>query len=129
VKGQKLFVRELLDSDLGSIASLYAEEGKTPLRGELEVIGKLVGEVAAHAAVDFRSIGTAEITSVFVSPALRKKHVGTVLLRELESLLKDRFTKKLIVRRSCIETDLFFLRVGFREDGEFLSRDLLFSSK
>lgn len=128
MKGQKLFVRVASDNDQPSISRLYDEDGRSPVRGKLEVVGRLVGDVVAHASIDFRTAAVAEITSVLVAAPLRKKRVGTVLLREIETLLEERTVNQLLVRRTNTSADLFFKRNGFREEGEFLTRDLLFSS-
>lgn len=111
MKGQRLFLRPIEPGDAPVVTTFlqqHAPDCPVPAWG---VLAKLVGDVVAIAGLEPDG-GALRITSVVVSPELRRKWIGRQVVAEIE-----RLALKLELPAIVVEADEntagFFLRSGF----------------
>lgn len=126
MKGQRLLVREADPADSAAIAELLGSWSSRIGPTDPIWIGKLVGEVVAALAVRTAGDGSISVVLIYVAPDLRRKRIGTYLLRSVvEKLESD--GNAIRVTDDGDGTRAFFLKNGFVEEGEFLARRISFS--
>ncbi len=123
MKGQKLFVRRVVEKDEEALTRFYDHEdvGARP-QCSSGFLGKLVGDTIAH--VSTRDEDDARmIESIFVAARLRRKQVGRVIISEIEEASRAEGFRRLIVSQSCSE-GAFFERIGFQKREGRWERDV-----
>jgi len=121
VRGQKLFVRPIEPDDseaLERFVAAYANGGAPPKNG---LLGKLVGNLVAVMAIDVSAPGKIRIESLVVATEYRRKHVGRVMIRELESLAR-KMERNWLVVEPVTEGNEFLRKVGFIEQGRAMMK-------
>jgi len=117
MKGQRLYIRELQAGDEEALERFYEDENrerKRPSHNALGLLGKILGNVVAHA--DAVSDGESmRIEHFYVTQAMRKMRIGRVLLVELESHAARRGCISLVALE-CPAMNKFFLNAGFVAD-------------
>jgi ribosomal protein S18 acetylase RimI-like enzyme len=116
VRGQKLFVRPIEPGDADAVRQFLAAHANCDTAPAYGLIGKLVGELVAVMAIDVSVPGTLQIESLVVAPDYRRKRVGRVMIREVESLAA-RMERDWLVVEPAVEAQQFLHKVGFVEDG------------
>jgi GNAT superfamily N-acetyltransferase len=120
VKGQHLFVRPIESGDDDAVREFlarFSDGDDVPACG---LIGKLVGELVAVAAIDFTG-DAVRIDRLLVAPELRRKRIGRVMLSELETLAAKMDRRWLVVENAGAARE-FLSRVGFVEEGDRMQR-------
>lgn len=117
MRGQKLHVRRVIPSDATALASFHAtgQFGYPLPHGSEGILGKIVGEVVAHLLFE-RTGGEATIRHLLVATEMRKKRVGTLMVRELEQILSAEGVSRIGITADC-PLRSFFLKQGFVESG------------
>ena len=111
MKGQKLFVRPIEESDHDAIRAFLARNSTTAAIPRCGLLGKLVGELVAVLAMEITGDGV-RIDDLVVAEELRRKRIGRVMIAEAESIARKMDREWLYAERS----NEFLIRVGF-EDG------------
>ena len=122
MRGQKLFVRPIDNGDTDSIRAFLKSHGGRVTYTECGLVGKLVGELVAVVAMEIEG-DALRIDDVVVATELRRKRIGRFMLDEVERLASKLDRRRVVVAGSAAERE-FFRRTGFREDGEWLVRDV-----
>lgn len=125
VRGQKLFVRPIEPDDseaLERFVAAYANGRATPKNG---LLGKLVGNLVAVMAIDVSAPGKIRIESLVVATEYRRKRVGRVMIRELESLAR-KMERDWLVVEPVTEGSEFLRKVGFIEQGRAMMKRVEF---
>lgn len=126
MRGQKLFIRPIESDDSEAVQSfLERESGGQPILpartpgnpapSQVGLLGKLVGELVAVAAIRLTS-DAIQIDNVIVARELRRKRIGRVMLDEIERLAEKLDRNRLIVGEPGT-ADEFFRRTGFEREG------------
>lgn len=114
MKGQRLFVRASEPGDASAIAALHEGAGCAHPDG---FIGKIVGELVAHAGIRVDG-GLATIECLLVSAPMRRKRVARLLLRDIAGLVAP---ATLVVPLDCPIRD-YFVAAGFEPKDGMLQR-------
>src|SRR5512140_2667735 len=114
MKGQRLFVRASEPGDAAAIAALHDGNACAHPDG---FVGKIVGEIVAHATVRIHE-GRAEIECLVVSVPMRRKRVARLLLRDIAALVAP---ATLAVPLDCALRN-YFVVAGFEEADGMLQR-------
>ena len=122
MRGQKLFVRPIENGDSDSIRSFLKSNGGRITQTDCGLVGKLVGDLVAVVAMELEG-DDLRIDDVVVATELRRKRIGRFMLDEVERLASKLERKRVVVSRRAAQRE-FFQRTGFREDGEWLVRDV-----
>ena len=122
MRGQKLFVRPIENGDSDSIRSFLKSNGGRITQTDCGLVGKLVGDLVAVVAMEIEG-DALRIEDVVVATELRRKRIGRFMLDEVERLASKLERKRVVVSRRAAQRE-FFQRTGFREDGEWLVRDV-----
>jgi predicted GNAT family N-acyltransferase len=122
VRGQKLFVRPIENGDSDSIRSFLKSNGGRITQTDCGLVGKLVGDLVAVVAMELEG-DALRIDDVVVATELRRKRIGRFMLDEVERLASKLERKRVVVSGRAPLRE-FFQRTGFREDGEWLVRDV-----
>jgi len=122
VRGQKLFIRPIENGDSDSIRAFLNSHGGRVTQTECGLVGKLVGDLVAVVAMEIEG-DAVRIDDVVVATELRRKRIGRFMLDEVERLASKLDRRRVVVSRRAPERE-FFQRTGFREDGEWLVRDV-----
>lgn len=122
MRGQKLFVRPIENGDSDSIRQFLNLHGGRIGAAGCGLIGKLVGELVAVVAMQIEE-DAVRIEDVVVATELRRKRIGRFMLDELERLASKLDRRRIVVSGSTSQRE-FFHHTGFREDGEWLVRQV-----
>ena len=122
MRGQKLFVRPIESGDSDSIRSFLKSNGGRITQTGCGLVGKLVGDLVAVVAMEIEG-DAVRIDDVVVAAELRRKRIGRYMLDEVERLASKLERKRVVVSGRAAQRE-FFQRTGFREDGEWLVRDV-----
>ncbi len=115
MKGQKLFVRKVVDEDQEAVA-LFSELHLLHRRKTPEAyLAKIVGELVALAETE-PSEDTLILHSLFVLPALRELHVGRKFLKEA---LRDSGLRSMTAAGSHPLAS-YLEKIGFIREGDTL---------
>lgn len=114
MKGQRLYVRASEPADAAAIAALH---DTTPCAVPDGFVGKIVGEIVAHAGIRIDG-QLAAIECLAVAPPMRRKRVALLLLREIAHLVSP---ATLVVRLDCPLRD-YFVAAGFEKKDGMLQR-------
>ena len=114
MKGQKLFVRRVVEKDEEALIRFYERED-VDARPQCSsgFLGKLVGDTIAHVSTRDED-DTMLIESIFVAARMRRKQVGRVIISEIEEASCGEGFRRLIVSQSC-SAEGFFERIGFQK--------------
>jgi N-acetylglutamate synthase-like GNAT family acetyltransferase len=125
LRGLRLFVRPVESSDHPDLAAFFERETEdaaarlshfTSGGAACGLLGKLLGEIVAVAAIDLTG-DALRVRDLVVARELRRKRVGRVMMREVEQLAMKMDRRRLIVD-DAQDAREFFRRVGFEEEGE-----------
>jgi len=121
MRGQRLYVRPIETGDAEAVRAFLAAHTKHDAVPTCGLLGKLVGELVAVMAIDVSQSDAIRVDDLIVAPELRRKRIGRVMMRELESLAAKMERDWLLVE--CAEGARDFLRrVGFVDDGSRMVR-------
>lgn len=121
MRGLKLFVRPLEPADHDAVSAfLAAHSGGTP--PALGLLGKLLGDIVAVVALQPTPEGL-RVQDIVVAGPLRRKWIGRLMMREVETLAGKLEQDQLVVENAG-EAGEFFRRVGFEREGERWIRGL-----
>lgn len=115
MRGQKLFVRPIEESDAAEVRAFLARNDAPAATPRSGLLGKLVGELVAVLSMEITD-RTVRVNGLVVAKELRKKRIGRVMINELESLAGKLEREWIVVDPP--EAAGFFERVGFYKDGE-----------
>ena len=121
MRGQKLFVRPIEPGDLEAVQRFLAAHANRCPPPAFGLIGKLAGELVAVMAIDVSAPGKVRLENLVVAPELRRKRVGRVMVRELESLAA-KLERHSIVVEPPVQGREFLKKVGFVEEGVAMVR-------
>lgn len=117
MKGQRLFVREAATEEEARTTALRLNLSQPPPAAARAWIAFLVGEPVAVAGADVEH-DLARIEFLEVAERVRRKRIGTVLVREIEASLPSSI--RLAVRKDLLPR-AFLMRNGFvEEDTQFI---------
>ena len=122
MRGQKLFVRPIENGDSDSIREFLKSHGGRTGAPECGLVGKLVGELVAVVAMELEG-DAVRIDDVVVATELRRKRIGRFMIDEVERLASKLDRHRVVVSGSTSQRE-FFHHTGFREDGEWLVRQV-----
>jgi N-acetylglutamate synthase-like GNAT family acetyltransferase len=122
VRGQKLFIRPIEDGDTDSIRAFLNSHGGRVTQPDCGLVAKLVGDLVAVVAMELEP-DAVRIDDVVVATELRRKRIGRFMLDEVERMASKLDRRRVVVSGRAAERE-FFQRTGFREDGEWLVRDV-----
>lgn len=123
MKGQKLFVRPLEPADQPLVAQFLAVHAPAVQPPVCGVLGKLVGNLVAVAAMSITS-DAITIDELVVAPELRRKRVGRVMIDEIDQLAA-KLQKTQLVVNDAREARGFFERLGFTADSSDAERNAM----
>ena len=112
MKGQKLFIRPARPDDDSAIRAAFGDVS----RASHVYVAKLVGELAALASLDVAD-ETATLQRLEVRSDIRRLRVGTKLLRDVATRLRQENVRRLTVRMKMLPHD-FLTHVGFVAQNE-----------
>jgi len=121
MRGQRLFVRPIEPGDAETVRGFltaHAEHDAVPSCG---LIGKLLGELVAVMAIDLDDSDRVRIRDLIVTPELRRKRIGRVMMNELEALAAKMERDWLIVDAAGSAHE-FLRHVGFIDEGTRMVR-------
>jgi len=104
------------EGDSEAVRGFLAEHAGRAALPSTALIGKLVGELVAVMEIDLSAPRSVGIECLVVAPAYRRKRIGRVMMRELESLA-EKMECNWLTADPGAETREFLRRVGF-VDGE-----------
>jgi N-acetylglutamate synthase-like GNAT family acetyltransferase len=119
MKGQRLFVRPIEESDAVLVRDFLSRNGMQSEPPRCGLMGKLVGELVAVLAMELDG-DEVRIEHLIVDAELRRKRIGRVMLSELAALAAKMDRRWLVA--SNAEGREFFSRVGFVDDGHAMRR-------
>lgn|GEM_PF-3267988 len=119
MKGQYLFVRPAAAEDHGALDQLVIASGYRPQEGSDILIGKLAGSCVAALYFDTAPASELVLCDLIVAPELRRKHIGTGMLAELERLGRSLGKTRI---RTHSPSCPFFMKAGFTLHGDVLQR-------
>ena len=122
MRGQKLFIRPIEDGDSDSIRAFLNSHGGRVNQPDCGLVAKLVGDLVAVVAMELEH-DAVRIDDVVVATELRRKRIGRFMLDEVERMASKLDRRRVVVSGRAAERE-FFQRTGFREDGEWLVRDV-----
>lgn len=114
MRGQKLFIRPIEATDHDAIRTFLDAEGcpaEVPANG---LVGKLVGNLVAVAAIAVTG-DALRVEELVVAKELRRKRIGRFMLGEIAQLARKMDRARVVVERIG-EAAEFLRRVGFREE-------------
>ena len=121
MRGQRLFVRPIEPGDADTVRGFlaaHAEQNAVPAYG---LIGKLLGELVAVMAIDLGESNGVRIRDLIVTPELRRKRIGRVMMSEVESLAA-KMERDWLIAEGAGSAREFLKRVGFIEQGSRMVR-------
>lgn len=80
------------------------------------LLGKLLGDIVAVVGLEITD-DALRVDRIFVAPALRRKWIGKLMMREVEQLAAKFDRRRIVVEDACGAQE-FFRRVGFVSEGE-----------
>jgi GNAT superfamily N-acetyltransferase len=117
LKGQKLFVRPIENSDADAVRAFAGQHGGVS-SSYAGLLGKLVGELVAVLIMEIEP-DAIRVADLVVAEELRRKRVGRVMLNELATLAATMERQWLV---ADISHRKFLERVGFIEAGGVMKR-------
>ena len=122
MKGQRLFVRPIDDSDHDLVADfLQTQTGRADVPA-CGLVGKLVGELVAVVALEITP-DAVRLDDIVVATPLRRKRIGRAMLREVEQLAV-KMEKPRVQVDDARDAQEFFRRVGFVAEGDRWIREV-----
>ena len=116
MRGQRLFVRPIDESDSAAVAAFLAQHAappfQIPARG---LLGKLVGDLVAVMSISITA-DSIRIDDLTVAKEFRRKRIGRVMVTEALQLAKKIDRERLEVDDASAAIE-FFRQVGFVQDG------------
>src|SRR5688500_12334740 len=117
MRGLNLFVRPIDAADHEAVGRFLAlHELPTGSASTYGLLGKLLGEIVAVAAIDLTP-DAIRVDDISVARDLRKKRIGRVMMREIEQLAAKMDRSRVVVE-DARDAQEFFRHVGFRHEGE-----------
>lgn len=127
MKGQRLFVRAIEESDRDAVQSFLAAEGHDAALPACGLLGKLVGDLVAVLEMQITA-DSVEVHEIVVARELRRKRIGRVMLAELEQIARKIERPRLVVPATRGATHSgaaeFLRRVGFEREGSRWIREI-----
>ncbi|HDI12897.1 MAG TPA: ribosomal-protein-alanine N-acetyltransferase [Hadesarchaea archaeon] len=131
VTQRMVHIREAMEKDLSTVLSIEYKCFKDPYPLSLlnrllimhpdgflvaEVDGKVVGYVIG--VIKWRATG--HILAIGVDPMYRRQYIGSALMEQMINRLKEKGAKlvRLETRKSNIDAQRFYLKLGFKMVGE-----------
>jgi N-acetylglutamate synthase-like GNAT family acetyltransferase len=121
MKGQRLFVRPIEESDAVPVRDFLSRNGMQADPPRCGLLGKLVGELVAVLAMELEG-DEVRIEHLIVDAELRRKRIGRVMLSELAALAAKMDRRWLVASNASGRE--FFSRVGFVDDGHAMRREV-----
>ena len=127
MKGQRLFVRAIEETDREAVQSFLESEGRAGDLPACGLLGKLVGDLVA--VLEMRiTADSVEVHEIVVARDLRRKRIGRVMLAELEQIARKIERQRLVVPETQRGTQdgaaEFLRRVGFEREGSRWIREV-----
>lgn len=111
MRGQRLFVRPIEDSDKASIEAFLASGGHANVAPACGLLGKLVGDLVAVLALEIKA-DAVHVTDLVVAREFRRKRIGRFMLDEAGRLAR-KLDRDMLVIDDPGEARGFFSRAGF----------------
>ena len=121
MRGQRLYVRPIEPGDADAVRAFFSAHANRDAVPACGLVGKLLGQLVAVMAIDLSEANGIRVADLVVLPELRRKHIGRVMMNELESLAA-KMERDWLIADATESTRDFLLRVGFVDEGNRMVR-------
>ena len=116
MRGLRLFVRPLEAADHPEVIAFLERQGMRSPAPACGLLGKLLGDLVALVSLEVLD-DAVRVDNIIVASDLRRKWIGRVMLREVETLAA-KLDRPRIVIEDARDAEEFLRRTGFARDGE-----------
>lgn len=112
MKGQRLFVRPIEESDGGAIRAFHEAHGCPHAIPASGLVAKLVGDLVAVLGISLEGPAAVRVDSLLVAGELRRKRIGRFMLEELAQLARKMERDQIVVDSATAPAE-FLRKLGF----------------